>query len=737
MWPLCLCAPFVLIIASVTAAADDRPAAGRPHGLERRIPWTDSRVVGSPDPPLPYKAVRAFPKLTVNRPVGLYPEPGTDRLFVLHHLSFWGAPGRLLAVRDDQDAAATETLLDIDGLPYGLAFHPDYEHNGFLFIGLRAKRTVQVVRYTVDHKPPHRLDPASRRLIIEWDSQGHDGGDLDFGNDGLLFVSTGDGTAGSDTNETGQRLDDLQGSMLRIDVDHPAPGRNYGVPKDNPFVNRPGARPEIWAYGLRNPWRVSYDRKSGQLWVGNNGQDAWEQVYLIQKGGNYGWSVVEGGHVFLEGRQAGPDPIRPPAADHPHSEARSMTGGRVYRGRRLPELDGVYVYGDWSTGRVWGIRHDGQKPTWHRELVDTPFNITGFGADHAGELYIIDQTSGAFYRLERTSDADRPKHPFPTRLSETGLFTSVAAQTPHPAAIPFDVNAPQWADGASSVRLAFLTGLDRVEQKPQLNAGGAWTLPEGSVLVQTLSLDRFDDSDKPARKRIETRLLVRQQGEWTGYSYRWNAAQTDAELVPAAGAAEELEVPDPSAPEGRREQVWRFPARTECLTCHSRAAGFVLAFSPLQLDRDRDDGGKVDNQLRVLERIGVFAGKLPRRGKNEPRLVDPYDARAPMQARVKSYLHVNCSVCHVSEGGGNSLMELGLDTPLDKMKIVNEVPTHDRFNLPDARLVAPGSPERSVLFYRISQRGTGKMPPLGSNEVDLVAVKMIGDWIRGLPARGR
>ncbi len=559
MWSLRLCAPvFLLVVAA--ARAEDRPASEKPYGLKQRIPWSDSRVVGSPDPPLPYKTVRAFPSLTVLRPAFLAPEPGTDRLFIISHLNHWAGPGKLLAVRDAQDAASTELVLDIDGLPYGLAFHPDYERNGFIFIGLRGKRTVQVLRYTVNRRSPHRADPGSKHLIIEWDSNGHDGGDLAFGNDGSLFISTGDGTSGSDPALTGQRIDDLQGSMLRIDVDHPEPGRNYGVPKDNPFVDRPGARPEVWAYGLRNPWRVSYDKKSGQLWVGNNGQDAWEQVYLIQKGGNYGWSLVEGGHVFIEGRQAGPDPILPPAADHPHSEARSMTGGRVYRGTRLPELDGVYVYGDWSTGHVWGVRHDGKKTTWQHELVDTPFNITGFGTDHAGELYIIDQTSGGFYRLERTSEADRPRQPFPTRLSETGLFASVAAHMPHPAAIRFDVNAPQWADGASMVRFAALPGLERVVQKPQLNAGGTWTLPNGSVLVQTLSLDRFDGAGKPARKRIETRLLVRQQGEWTGYSYRWNAAQTDAELVPAAGTGEELEVPDPSAPDGRREQTWRFPS---------------------------------------------------------------------------------------------------------------------------------------------------------------------------------
>ena len=162
-------------------------------------------------------------------------------------------------------------------------------------------------------------------------------------------------------------------------------------------------------------------------------------------------------------------------------------------------------------------------------------------------------------------------------------------------------------------------------QKPQPNAGGSWTLPNGSVLVQTLALDRFGGAGKPARERVETRLLVRQQGEWTGYSYRWNAEQTDAELVSAAGGAQEFEVPDAAEPTGRREQTWRFPARSECLICHSRAAGFVLGFTPLQLDRDVDYGGTIDNQLRSLEHIGVFEGRLPARVDHSPRLVNPYD----------------------------------------------------------------------------------------------------------------
>jgi glucose/arabinose dehydrogenase len=728
----------ILVIVPAAAFADDRPAAEEPFGLERRIPWNDSRLIGSPDPLPPYKVVRAFPRLEIKQPLSMSPEPGTRRLFVLQHLNYWAGPGRLIAVPDDQDAtdAAAEVLLEFDGIAYGVAFHPEYIRNGYVYIGLngpmrRQHKTTQVVRYTAGREPPHRLDPASKQLVIEWPSDGHNGGDLAFGNDGFLYVSSGDGTSGSDTNLTGQTLDDLLGSVLRIDVDHPDPGRNYAVPRDNPFVGRPGARPELWAYGLRNPWRLSYDAASGQLWVGNNGQDLWEQVYLIKKGGNYGWSLTEGSHIFHAHRQAGPDPILPPAAEHHHSEARSLTGGRVYRGPRLPELDGVYVYGDWSTGRVWGIRHDGNKATWHRELVDTPFNITGFGTDHAGELYVIDQASG-FYRLELTTDADRPSQPFPTRLSATGLFASVADHRPHPAALPFEVSAPQWADGATMERFAALPGLDRVEQKPQPNAGGAWTLPDGSVLVQTLSLDLVDAAGNAARKRVETRVLVRQQREWTGYSYRWNDDQTDAELLPSGGTGVELEVADRSDPGGRREQLWRFPARTECLVCHSRAAGFVLAFTPLQLDRDRDYGGIVDNQLRALEHIGVFQGALPRRRVDRPRLVNPYETAAPLEARVRSYLHVNCSPCHVQEGGGNARMELSLNTRPGRMHLVDEVPLHDRLDIPDARLVAPGAPERSILYQRMTRRGTGQMPPLVSTEVDRASLEIIARWIRGL-----
>ena len=244
--------------------------------------WNDSRVVGSPDPILPYEiARRAFPRLIIRQPLSLTPEPGTNRLFILQHLNFSAGPGRLLAFRDDQGAGAAEVLLDIDGLAIGIAFHPDYEHNGFIYIGLNGPmkdsiKKTQVMRYTVNRRAPYGIDRDSKQLVIEWPSNGHNGGDIAFGNDGYLYVSSGDGSSDSDADLTGQTLNDLLGAVLRIDVDHPEGGRNYGVPRDNPFVNRAGARGELWAYGLRNPWRLSFDRESGQLWAGNNGQDLWE-----------------------------------------------------------------------------------------------------------------------------------------------------------------------------------------------------------------------------------------------------------------------------------------------------------------------------------------------------------------------------------------------------------------------------------------------------------------------------
>src|SRR5439155_11331399 len=216
-------------------------------------------------------------------------------------------------------------------------------------------------RFHVLPGEPPRCDMKSEQVLLEWPSGGHNGGCLKFGLDGFLYVATGDSSGIADLYQTGQNLGVVSGKILRIDVDKPDAGRPYGIPKDNPFVARPGTRAEIWAYGLRQPWKMSFDSATGDLWTGNVGQDLWEQIYRIERGGNYGWSVLEGSHPFRPERERGPTPILMPVVEHDHANFRSITGGFVYHGWRLKELAGAYIYGDYDTGRIWMLLYDRQK----------------------------------------------------------------------------------------------------------------------------------------------------------------------------------------------------------------------------------------------------------------------------------------------------------------------------------------------------------------------------------------
>jgi glucose/arabinose dehydrogenase len=760
--------------------------AAKPYGIDRRVALTTSRVVGSPDPPPPYRARRVYPNLTLSFPVAVAHQPGSDRLLVITE-SWPYSPTAILRTRDDPATAETETLISYDGVAYSLAFHPRFKDNGYVYVGMNgpssapqgAKKT-RILRYTIDRKPPYRFDPKSETLIIEWPSDGHNGGALAFGHDGMLYVTSGDGTSDSDTHVVGQDLTKPTAKVLRIDVDHPDKGRAYSVPKDNPFVGVKGVRPETWAYGLRNPWRMTVDEKTGHLWVGNNGQDLWEQAYLIRKGANYGWSVMEGSHPFYPNRKAGPTPFSKPTVEHPHSEARSLTGGIVYYGAKHPELRGAYLYGDYSTGKVWGVRHDGTRIVWHRELADTRLQITSFGTDARGEILISDhrgQGKGALYTLEATPK-DLPPSTFPRRLSESGLFKSVKGHVMEPGLIPYSVNAPLWSDGASKERWIALPGAD---SHIDFTTSRGWNLPDRTVLVKSFALE-MKEGDPTSRRWIETRFLTNQQGEWFGYSYQWDDAQTDATLVDAGGLDREFTIRVPAkggTPAGVRNQVWHYPSRTECMVCHSRAANFVLGLTELQMNRTHDYGGVRDNQLRVLEHLGVLrvnwaeetknamreevkakgmserqveaylekqtASRLQREPVVSPllsfppekyrRLVDPYDPTQPVDLRARSYLHANCAQCHVEAGGGNAQMELEFTTPLDKMRLVDVKPLHHTFGIADARLVAPGCPERSVLLRRVSHRDEGHMPPLATSTVDREAVQVLHDWIKGMPSR--
>ncbi len=702
-----------------------------PFAVEDYQPLTTSTVQGSPEPPLPFTVERAYPEWTVVRPVCVTTQPGTRRLIYLDQPKNQQNSRLCRTLTDPTDSTETEVLIDLESLAYDVTFHPRFTENGFLYIGHNRKKDDDekytcITRYTMQTKPPYKLDTDSAVEIISWKSNGHNGAAVAFGTDGKLLVTSGDGTSDSDEDLVGQRMDLLLAKVLRIDVDHPADGKEYSVPKDNPFVDQAGVAPETWAYGLRNPWRIAVDSELGHVWVAQNGQDLWEQVYLVHPGENYGWSVYEGSHPFYLNRKLGPTPHVKPIFEHHHTVARSLTGGVVLRSSQFSELDGVYTYGDYSTGRIWAALVNAEvEVQWHREIADTSLQITGFGLDPDGELLVCDHhPEGGFYRLKRTPPQTAPSK-FPRKLSESGLFESVKDHRMLPGAIPYSVNAPLWSDGAFKARWIVIPASEEKSQIKLADYKG-WDFPEETVIVKSFALET-EVGNSASRRWIETRFLTKQQGEWAGYSYRWNEQQTDAALVAATGADAVFPV---QTTEGIRQQKWHYPSRTECMVCHSRAAGFTLGLSTGQMDKPHDYGTRQENQLAVLEQLNL-ATKPAKKPKFEP-LVNPHDKTADLTRRAKSYLHANCAQCHVRAGGGNAQIELSYGTSLEKMNIVDVKPMHHKFDLPDPRLIAPGEPERSVLLHRMKIRGPGQMPQLATFHQDNQAIELLTEWIHSL-----
>jgi putative heme-binding domain-containing protein len=742
------------------------PSTERPFGIAQRIPWTTSRIVGSPEPPPPYRIERAFPKLTFKNPLLLTSAPGTDRFFLCEQA------GKIFSFRNDPKVARADLFLDLTtevhswdkagkvrgvGNLYGLAFHPQFEKNRYCYVcyvldsktnGEQLPDGSRVSRFRVRDTDPPRVDPGSEKVLLTFLAGGHNGGDLHFGNDGYLYISTGDGANPNppDARDTGQDLSDLLSSILRIDVDHEVNGKPYAVPADNPFLKTPGARPEIWAYGFRNPWRMSFDRPTGDLWVGDVGWELWEMIYRVQKGGNYGWSVMEGPQPVRPESRRGPTPILPPNLAFPHTEAASITGGYVYRGKQLKDLVGAYVCGDWVTRKLWGTRFDGDKVVWHKELAQGTQRIVAFGTDHDGELYFVNYDDiGTLHRLVPNEAVKEYRPDFPRKLSETGLFTSVAEQTPARGVIPFDVNVAQWADHGTAELFVALPERSTVQifDSPVPIPGGFYSgtvfFPKNGVLARTVSLE-LEAGNQHSRRRLETQILHYDGVSWHGYTYRWNDEQTDATLVAGAGENRTLTVVDAQAPGGRRKQTYHYPSRAECITCHNPWAGYTLAFTPPQLNREHSYGSIVDNQLRTLAHAGlIHLERSPENRENgvppKPpgKFTNPYDASADLNERARSYLHVNCSHCHQFGAGGTADLELRYEIPLDQTKTLEVRPVQGTFDLPGAQILAPGDPYRSVLFYRMSKLGRGRMPHLGSEIVDERGVRLLHDWIRQLP----
>jgi glucose/arabinose dehydrogenase len=360
------------------------------------------------------RMVEAFPNLRFQRPVDIaHAGDGSGRFFLVEQA------GRIHVFAGTAEVTTTDVFLDIrsrvrsyssgghneEGL-LAIAFHPSYPTNGQFFIWYTTSRPLRNVlsRFRVSADNPNRADPASETVLLESPKPygNHNGATLVFGPDGYLYVSIGDGGSAGDPQGNGQKLSTILAKILRIDVDREENGRPYAIPPDNPFVGRAGARGEIWAYGLRNVWRMSFDRQTGELWAGDVGQDRWEEVDLIVKGGNYGWNIREGFHRFRGDSREG---LIEPVTEYGRPDGASVTGGFVYRGNRLPRLRGAYVYADYVTGRFWALRYRDGAVAMQKEILRQPKNIISFAEDPDAELLIL-ADDGKIYRFEEVTTAE-------------------------------------------------------------------------------------------------------------------------------------------------------------------------------------------------------------------------------------------------------------------------------------------------------------------------------------------
>lgn len=737
------------VTASLAAQAVAAEVVRKPFGIEKRELWTTGNIHGTPEPPNPYRTEMAFPKLRLFEPLSAGLVPGANRFGVATR------PGKIYTFEIKPDVEQADLLLDVGRSAYGVGFHPRFADNGYFYVSYvldplnPSEKGSRLSRFTARAGDRRVADPASEKVILEWPSGGHNGGCIRFGPDGFLYLSTGDGSGIADSLETGQKIDDLLGAILRIDVDRTEQDRSYAIPADNPFAGRKDARGEIWSFGHRQAWKFSFDPPTGRLWAGEVGQDLWEMIYLIRKGGNYGWSVREGQHPFRPERPRGLGEFEKPVVEHPHSDFRSITGGYVYGSQRLKDLQGAYIYGDYDTGKIWMLRYDGGaagqpgRVIENRELADTQLRTVEFAQDAAGEVYMVDFAGGGFHRLV-PAPAEAAAKPFPLKLSETGLFASTKDHRPAKGLIPYSVNAPLWSDGAEKERFIALPGDSKIEMDDVVYPHGpdypdrGWRFPDGTVLVKSFSLD-LKAGDPASRKRLETRILQyrKMPGNddeygaqyWFGYTYVWNDAQTDADLVAAGGLDREFTIEDPAADGGRRKLSWRFPSRAECALCHTMAAKYVLGVNTLQFNKDHNYGGVVANQLATLEHLGVFDKPLEKQPDELPRIVDYQDKSQDLHLRARAYLHANCAHCHRKWGGGNADFDLQASLPLTGLQAVNVRPGQGAFGLNDPRVVAPGDPARSMILHRMQLTGLGRMPHIASRAVDKDGVGLVRAWL--------
>lgn len=703
----------------VNPLADAGPPVAAPYGLDVRPKNDTCKAPPKPEYDTGVTFEPAFDGVTFAAPTGFRMAPGDANTFYVIERS-----GNIVAIKRGET-----TKRPFFTFPNGVinaageggflafAFHPKWPATPEAFLSYTTFSTESpvnmrsVVARVSSKDGGITLDPSTLDEVftVQQPYTNHNGGDLSFGPDGFLYYGLGDGGSANDPKKAGQDKNQHLGKMLRFDVSGVEGNKKYKIPTTNPYAAG-GGLPEIYALGFRNPWRWSFDMQSGDLWVGDVGQNTWEEVDLVKLGGNYGWSTREGRHCFQPATGCVTTGLIDPIAEHPRSEAQSITGGYVYRGTSIPALVGKFIYGDYATGNVWAVQDEGEGKGTPLKLGSITGGLASFGQDAAGEVYALLIAKGTIMALRPSKPP--PPSTFPQLLSKTGCVDPSDAKKPAAGLIGFEPNSPLWSDGARKERFMALPTGGRIS----VNAAGDWDYPNGTVLIKTFFLDD---------KRVETRLFMRHDdGEWAGYSYEWNEAQTDATLLSGSK----------TKPFGSHE--WTFPSGAQCMQCHTERAGFSLGLETAQLNRDfvYPQTNRISNQLKTLDHIGLFEQPLFEGDVAPsalPRYPDPLSAEGTEESRARSYLHSNCSHCHRPPAGRTEI-DLRFSTAISKMQACNVVSQLDDFGLADSKILKPGDPSKSILSLRIHATDARRMPVIGSKVVDEKGVAVVDAWIKGI-----
>ena len=656
----------------------------------------------------------AFPGLSFYRPTNLVHRPGDDSRWYITE-----SEGQILRFEARADVTETATFLDLSADVHGqldgsgemgvlgLAFHPRFDDNGLVYVSYTSRNAddslqSNVVRYQ-SRDGGDTADPSTAQTVmtVAQPRHNHNGGRLLFGPDGMLWLAFGDG-GGNEGRDASDALDNVYGKLLRIDVDSGSP---YAIPADNPSVA--GVLPEAWAWGFRNPWGWSFDRATGDLWAGDVGAGAWEELMRVEKGGHYGWPCCEGPDCVTTDRY--PTCLASDRVDatwaYSHDEGQVVIAGPVYHGTDIPGLDGNALVADYLAGWIKGVRLDADGAAQVQPLVqDTGLRFSGFAEDLAGEVYVLGFSGRAqIHKLVPASTDPGEPSTVPMRLSETGCFDPTDPSLPVDAMIPYGINAPFWSDGLDKERWFAIPDGTHVD----VGSDGGWSLPVGSVIAKAF---------RSEGELVETRLLMHHEDGWAGYTWVWEG--DDAVRVDT----------------GRRlelggGQVYAVPQTWQCLACHREEAGRTLGLETAQLDRAHPypSTGRTSEQLLTLRHIGILAEDPP---SMQP-LVDP-DAGTADAGRA--WLHTNCAMCHRPDAPTAGALDLRWTSELADMGLCDIPPADADLGLEDARLLAPGAPERSLIALRPRRDDVWRMPPMGSLLVDEAGLAGVDAWIHSVSA---